>query len=167
MEIAAFFILTYIIVIFGLSRFVISHLNSRSENIPAEIPDDMERIISELKARSKNAGEFLSLGFNFIGDRYRSERFNTVLKSHYLFFTLEKAWPMSGYMPCTISNYLLTIFLAKSGFFRVEDIKKKHVFVNFVPHQYLRVRLADKWIDVDVGEKQRGMPIGKHLKWFG
>ena len=74
---------------------------------------------------------------------------------------------MSGYMPCPQTNYLLRIFLVKSGWFKDEDIKRKHIFVNFVPHQYLKVKIGDRWIDVDVGEKQRGLPLGRHLKYFG
>jgi len=29
------------------------------------------------------------------------------------------------------------------------------------------VKVDNKWLDVDVGEKYRGMLIGKHLKYFG
>ncbi|MFA6394289.1 MAG: hypothetical protein WCW25_05510 [Patescibacteria group bacterium] len=158
---------SYVFIVFGLSRFAIPHLNSRPEKIPDKISEDMENAINELRAGSKSAGEFLNLTFNYIGNKFRSERFNTILKFHYLFFPLEKVWPMSGYMPCTISNFMLTVFLVKSGYFKAEDIKKKHVFVNFIPHQYLKMKVGESWIDVDVGEKQRGLPIGKHLRFFG
>jgi len=74
---------------------------------------------------------------------------------------------MKSYLPCTISSYILRIFLVKSGWFREADVRRRHVFVNFIIHQYLQVKINDKWLDVDVGEKQRGLSIGEHLKYFG
>jgi hypothetical protein len=42
------------------------------------------------------------------------------------------------------------------------------VFVNFVIHQYLQVKVDNGWIDVDpAGTGIRGKPLGKHLSWFG
>jgi uncharacterized protein YggE len=49
-----------------------------------------------------------------------------------------------------------------------EDIKIKHTFANFVPHQYLQVKVAGVWIDVDpAGVGIRKKPLGTHLSWFG
>jgi len=157
----------YIIIVFILIRLFIPHFGFKCKSLPDKIPLEMEKVINELKSKAKSAGEFLALAYDYLGSKYRSERFNTVLKFHYLFKDLDEVWTRSGYLPCSQSNYIMKIFLTRSGFFRASDIKTKHVFVNFVPHQYLRLKINKQWIDIDVGEKQRGLPIGRHLKFFG
>lgn len=157
----------YIFIFFVLSRLVIPYLGFKEDKIPELIPEGMMDKINELKNQAKNQEQFLNLAYYYLGAKYRSERLNTFLKFNYLFMPLERAWRMNGYMPCTVNNYLLKIFLVKSGWFKEEDIRRQHVFVNFVPHQYLQVKINDKWLDVDVGEKQRALPIGKHLRYFG
>jgi len=160
-------ILVYFITVFGLLRLIIPHMGFGNEEMPAEIPIDMKKMIDELKVKAGSPRDFLELAYDFVGSRYRSERFSTIIKFNYLFFTLDRIWRMSGYIPCTQSSYILRIFLIKSGFFREEEIKRKHFFVNFIVHQYLQVKVNGEWVDVDVGEKQNGMKIGNHLKYFG
>ncbi|MFA4941118.1 MAG: hypothetical protein WC582_00770 [Patescibacteria group bacterium] len=167
MEIFFYLFAVYIIFSFFLSRFFVPHLSFWQSPVPETIPREMEETIEKLKTQSSSPKEFLELSFNYLGKKYHSERLATILKFSYLFKNLENVWVTNGFIPCTQSNFLLRIFLVKSGFFREDDIRRRHVFVNFVPHQYLQVKLDDKWLDVDVGEKHRGMPIGKHLKYFG
>ncbi len=157
----------YILTVFVLSRFFIPYLGFTEEKIPERLPAGMQAKIDELKLKAGSAEEFLGLAYDYLGGRFRSERFNTFLKFGYLFKTVEQAWRMSGYLPCTVSNRLLKIFLVKSGRFKEADIRRRHVFANFIIHQYLQVKVGGEWLDVDVGEKQRGMPIGRHLKIFG
>lgn len=167
LEVIFTIVVIYIIVVFILSRFFIPHLRFFKDKFPEKIPDNMEKVIIDLKAKANSNKEFLELAYNYIGNKYRSERFNTVFKFNYLFKPADEIWKMNGYIPCTQSNFLLRIFLVKSGFYKDKEIKKRHIFTNFALHQYLQVKVGDKWIDVDVGEKQRGLPIGKHLRHFG
>jgi len=127
----------------------------------------MVTVINQLKSKAKSQSEFLKLTYDFIGNRYRTGRFRTITKFHYLFKSADEIWPLPGFAPCQQSNYLLKIFLVKSGWFKIDEIKTKNVFLNFFLHQYLKVRVGSNWLDVDVGEKQKGMPLGKHLSWFG
>jgi hypothetical protein len=167
MEIFFYLFAVYIIFAFFLSRFFIPHLFFEQSPVPETIPREMEEAIEKLKTQSNSPKEFLEFAFNYLGARYHSERLATILKFSFLFVKLENVWTKSGFMPCTQSNFLLRIFLVKSGFFEEDDIRRRHVFVNFVPHQYLQVKINNQWLDVDVGEKYRGMPIGRHLKYFG
>jgi len=157
----------YFVLVFILSHLFIPHLGFDDDQVPEKIPADMLDMIKQLAEKAGSAQHFLELSYEFLGKKYRSERFNTVLKFNYLFKDLDQAWQASDYMPCTQSNFLLRIFLIKSGFFKDDDIKRKYVFANFVPHQYLQVRVNEQWINVDVGEKQRGLSLGKYLKYFG
>ena len=162
-----FVIIIYIFIVFILSRFVVPHLGFKDDKLSENITEDMREVINGLKSRANSKEEFLKLAYNYLGSRFRSERFNTFLKFHYLFKNLDDIWKMQGYMPCTQSSFLMRIFLIKSGFFKEEEVRKRHTFFDFNIHQYLQVNLGGKWVDIDIGEKQRGMPIGKRLKYFG
>ena len=167
MEILIIVAILYIVIVFGASYLFIPHLGFRPDPIPEEIPSSLKVKINELRTRAKTKQEFLELAFDYIGNKYHSERFNTFLKFNYLFKDLDDIFSRQGFIPCTQSNFLMRIFLIKSGFFKNNEIRRRHVFVNFVLHQYLQVKIDNKWIDVDVGEKCRNLPIGKHLKYFG
>lgn len=167
MPLIIFLVFLYIFTVFFLLRFFIPHLGFGEDKPPADLPAGMEEKIAELKAESAGAEEFLQKSFNFIGERYKTGRFNTVIKLHHLFKSVAAVWGEPGFMPCTQSNYFLRIFLVKSGFFKNKDIKKKHIFFNLILHQYLRVKVSGRWVDADVGEWHRGMKIGKHLRYFG
>ena len=160
-------IFVYFVIVFYLSRLVVPHLRFGPDPLPATIPPDLNKAIADLKSRARSKEEFLRLSYDYLGRRYRSERFNTFLKLAYLFDDADTIWRRPGYTPCTQSNHLMRICLVRSGYFTEQEIVKRHVFVNFVPHQYLKVKIDNQWIDVDVGEYQRGLPLGKHLGWFG
>lgn len=160
-------VIFYFLIVFFLSRMIVPHLGFVDDKIPEMIPDGIVKKIDELKKIAGSPEAFLKLTYEFIGSKYKSERLNTFLKINYLFKSADQIWNTEGYVPCTQSNYLLKIFLIKSELFNGNQIRRKHNMVNFCLHQYLQVKVIDRWFDVDVGEKQRGMPIGKHLKWFG
>jgi len=155
-------IIAYIIIVFGLSHLVIPHLGWKQDPIPEKIPDSLQKKIDELKDKAKNKREFLELVYNYLGDRYHSERFNTVLKISYAFKDLNWAWEREGFIHCQWANFLLKISLVKSGFFREDEIRKRHCFLNFVSHQYLQIKIDNKWVDIDVDEKHKGFKIGEH-----
>lgn len=162
-----YIILIYFFVVFVLSRFFVPHLELGSYRMPDKILAEMEKAIKELKNKANSKKEFLELTYDYLGGKYRHERMNTFLKFSYLFKSLDDIWPRQGYVPCTQGSFITEIFLIKSGFFKRDEVRRRCGFVNFCIHQYLQARIEDKWIDIDVGEKQRGMPIDKHLKWFG
>lgn len=167
LEIIFAIVVIYLLIVFILSRFVVPYLGFKDKQLPDKIPEDMQKAIEELKNKANSKNEFLELTYDFIGDKYKTGRLNVILRFNYLFKPVEKIWQASGFMPCTQNNFLMRIFLIKSGFFKENEVKRKHSFFNFNIHQYLQVNLGGKWIDIDVGEKQRGMPIGRHLKYFG
>ena len=60
------------------------------------------------------------------------------------------------------------VMLANSKFFKEDDIRFKYIFLNFVPHQYLQVKVGEKWIDFDpAGAGIRGKPLGTHQSFLG
>ena len=126
----------YVIIVFGASRFIIPHFGFGSDPVPEKIPDSMLEKIDELKIKANGSKEnFLELTYNYLGNKYHSERFNTVFKFHYMFKNLDDIWGRIGFIPCNQSNFLLKTFLVKSGFFREDEIRPRYAFLNFVPHQ--------------------------------
>ena len=160
-------VVLYFLLFFIIARFIIPGLGFWEGKIPDKISRGMQQKIAELKALSTSPSDFLNLTYDFLGGKYHAERLKTILKFNYLFMPLETIWLREGYLPCTQISYMTKIFLVKSGYFKEAEVRRKHTFVNFVLHQYLQVKIAGRWIDVDTGEKQRSLPIGKHLKFFG
>ena len=46
--------------------------------------------------------------------------------------------------------------------FSENDIKLKITVVNFNIHQYVRIKVDNKWVDVDMWGEKFGVPFGKH-----
>ena len=151
---------------FFVARFFVPHLGFWKSKLPDRIPQSMADKINELKRKSKSSSDFLRLAHEFLGNKYHTERLNTIFKFYYVFLDIDKVWEKSGFIHCTQSANMMRVFLAKSGLFREEDIKIKHTFASFTIHQYLQVKIDDKWIDVDVGEKNVGIPLGKHCRFW-
>jgi hypothetical protein len=81
---------------------------------------------------------------------------------------LAEIWNTKGFVYCTSINFIVYVLLANSKYFNVQDIKVRHVFLNFVPHQYLQVKVGGKWVDVDpAGAGIRNQPLGTHASFFG
>jgi hypothetical protein len=56
----------------------------------------------------------------------------------------------------------------KSGKARDNQVKLGYSFVWYVsPHQYLKVRVGEKWVAVDPWNYGRGAALGKYATGFG
>ena len=162
-----YLIIIYVILFFIVSRFVVPHLGFKTKEIPDRLPNGMEEKINEIKQTANNDKyKFLKLSYQFLGEKYQSNRVKTITRFNYLYWKLEIVWKHQGFIQCTQSSFVLRIFLIKSDLFKEGEVKRVHQFTNFVPHQYLNVEIDNKWVAVDVGEADRGMPIGKHLGYF-
>ena len=92
MVIFFYLVVAYILFIFVISRFVIPHLHFQEKKIPESIPASMMDKIYQLKNQAHGQEHFLELAHDFLGSRYYSERFNTLIKFNYLFKSLEEVW---------------------------------------------------------------------------
>lgn len=165
-------ITSYLLIVFVLSRLVIPHLGFKKDSLPKNIPVGWQKEIEFLKNKANNAEEFLFLTYNYLGQKYSYKsrpffrRFKIFPNFRTLFLGLDELYRRKGFMHCTQLNFLLCLFLINSGFFKEEDIRLKHVFVNFFIHQYAQVHLNNKWVDVDIFDYSNGLKIGEHLKTF-
>jgi len=135
--------------------------------IPEKLPKEMQQIADKLK-KSKSKEECLKKAYEILSKKYRGYKWRTYTRIHELFIgDVNKLWQKKGFMHCTNINYLLRIMLIKSGFFEDNDIRPKWTFVNFTPHQYLRIRLSkNKFVNVDIWGKPYGIKLGNHAQGF-
>jgi len=165
-------IISYIFVVFVLSRFIIPHLGYKKLPLPENIPVEWQKEIDLLKSKADSPEKFLDLTYNYLGEKYYSKsnsffrRLRTFTNFSTLFIGLDELYKRSGFMHCTQLNFLLRIFLVKSGFFKEEDIRLRHMFFDFFIHQYAQVKLSKHWLAIDIFDYSNGLKIGKHLKTF-
>jgi len=121
----------------------------RKAEIPENIPKTMQDVVYELK-KSKNNEEYLRKAYDILTKKYRGYHIRTYLRIFDLFISdVDKLWAKSGFLHCNHMNYLLRILLVKSGFFN--DIRLKWTLVWYIsPHQYLKINLGKKEIDIDI-----------------
>ncbi len=112
---------------------------------------------------------YLKMAFSFVLSRWYAVRYKAVTEFPKLFRKdVNIIWQQPGYAHCNTQNYILAVLLVNSKFFKPEDIEFKVVFLNFVPHQYIKVQVGDKIIDVDPAATSAGITtFGKRGSFFG
>lgn len=135
--------------------------------LPNTIPFDMENIIVGLRNLNSQE-ECLKEVYKVLSEKYRGFRIITYLRILGVFRKdVQFLWRQSGFMHCTNINYLFRVLLVKSGKFNEDDVRIRWTMIWCIsPHQYLQVRLNDKWIDVDVWGKSYGVEFGDHSYGF-
>ena len=141
---------------------IIPHL-FKKELIPRQLPKDMQRVVNTLKnVRSKE--ECLEKAYAIITKRFHGERIKTYTRFLDLFITnINELWKRKGFHHCTHLNYLLRTLLIKSKKFKEQDIKQKLTMLWYIsPHQYLKIKIKNTWIDVDPWGETYNTKIGEH-----
>ena len=137
------------------------------EPIPKKIPKDMQKVIDKLK-RCKSKEECLKKAYKIASSKYSKTRFMVYVVFWRNFWKdINKIWHHNGYIQCHVMNYVLRIMLVKSGWFSDKDIELKRTLVWYIsPHQYLRVRVGRKFINVDAHVAAFGVPFGEYAHGF-
>lgn len=169
LSIAAIVVTTYFLIVFVILRLITPFMGFWKPSLPKEMPEEIKKKVSELKTVSFNKQEYLKAAYNFVTKYWHAGRMDTVKYAPLAFRRNLKAILSSpGYAHCNTQNYILFLLLVESKFFKPEDITFHVVFFNFFIHQYLKVRVDGKWINVDpAGASIRGMPLGKRIALWG
>ncbi|MBU1000149.1 hypothetical protein KKE78_01990 [Patescibacteria group bacterium] len=78
-----------------------------------------------------------------------------------------KLWLQTGFMHCTHQNFLLRVLLIKSNWFPKEDIQLGYSLVwHISPHQYLKIKMNNKFIAADPWNHGFGIPLGYFATGF-
>jgi hypothetical protein len=156
----------YLIIVFFLSRLFVPHLGFGRARLPDKLPPEMRRAIRKLKKRASSRHDFVVKAYRLITGRYFGSRMKMITCVDYLFRNLNWVWVHPGFMPCPQQNFVLRLFLVKSGLFKEEEIKVRHNFFDFDLHQYLSVYVDGSWINLDPWSKFLGKQLGEHAVWF-
>ncbi len=160
-------LVTYVLAVFFFSRFFIPYLGFSKSALPAVLPRGMEKEILLLRKKARSKKHFLKVSYDYLGARFEGGRFRTFIFFHFMFKDLPYLWNKKGFVQCTILNHFLRIFLVRSGYFKDEEVRLRHTFLNFNIHQYVQVKINGSWVDVDVSWKKQGVPLGRHAFLFG
>ncbi len=166
-------IAVYFFIVFVVLRLVVPFMGFK-QNMPAvELPLEIKSKIAELENKSQNQLAFLQGIYDAVLSKtlhqWQHTRFKAAFYVPKLFVTnLADIWQTKGFIYCNAINFVGFAMLANSKHFTAKDIKVRHVFLNFVIHQYLQVKVGDTWIDFDpAGSGIRGLGLGHHASWFG
>ncbi|MCL5666479.1 MAG: hypothetical protein M1383_01790 [Patescibacteria group bacterium] len=166
-------IAAYFFLVFFVLRLVAPYMGFKRYALPENLPEEMRQKIAELENRTSTPSEYLQETYNLVLDKtlhqWKHGRLQAGIKLHRLFVKdLAEIWRTPKFVYCQAINCVVFALLAKSKFFTADDVKIRHVFLNFVPHQYLLVKINNEWIDVDpAGAGIRGNGLGSHAEWFG
>ncbi|MEK9181087.1 MAG: hypothetical protein AAB871_02540 [Patescibacteria group bacterium] len=157
----------YFFLVFFVARFFVPYLGFKKDMPRQDLPAEVMQKISEMENQAADQKAYLQLAYDFIIHKWTGGRFNVIFNFPKLFRNdIGKIWNQTGYAHCTTKNFILYTLLANSKYFKVDDIKIRHTFWNMVVHQYLKVKLGNRWVDVDPAAASIGnYPIGTH-GWF-
>ena len=159
------FALSYFVVVWIVIRLLVPHLGFNKSPLPEFLPQDFSAVIKQIDEESSDNFDFLQKVYEFVTSRYKGDRFKTVTNFWVAFE--EPINHKRGFMPCTGQNYLTRLMLVKSGRFKDADIEIKVFPLNFFIHQYLRVRVDGRWVDVDPWSSFLGLSLGQKISLIG
>ena len=157
--------LLYVLLLWVVGPYVIPF--ARKKPLPSRLPRQLEESVELLNKKSRTPYEYIVNARDLTLSVNHGGRFKAVGRVHLAFQReLSVLLRRRGFMHCTQLNHLMRILLAKSKFFSDDDIRLRTTVVNLFFHQYLQVRVAGQWYDVDLVGDWMGVPLGKHVWGF-
>jgi len=139
------------------------------KKIPKNIPRTMQTAIDKINKKTSSDLDFVKRSYELVNKRYTSEG-RGVFKHPLRLFgrDLKKIWKTKGFQPCDAQNYILRVMLIKSKRFSEKEIKTRYsTYYLTWPHQYLKIKIKNRWYEVDLWGADHKIPFGKHLKLTG
>lgn len=136
-------------------------------SIPEKVPESMLSLIDELK-ESSSKEECLKKVYNVLTHKYRGYRVKTFTRFPEVFMTdINRLWGKSGFLHCSNINYIARVLLIKSELFTEKDIQQKVSFIWYISlHQYLRVNVGERFINIDIWAHPYGTEYGNYAHGF-
>lgn len=135
--------------------------------IPFQLPQAMEEVIGFLQ-ESSDKEDCLRRAYGVMTVKYQGNRIKTLTKLLEIFRgDVGYFWNKNGFLHCTNINFLMRVVLVRSGFFSDDEIELKWTQIRFLsPHQYLKVKVSDKYVNVDVWGYVYGVGFGDFAHGF-
>jgi hypothetical protein len=169
LAIAAF----YFFLVFVVARLAAPYAEFSGLKPPRQVPEEIKAVIVDLEARATDQRSYLEAAYELVMDKAHHQWEHAPGKVPFhlpnLFIKdLGEIWRTKKFIYCYQINYLLYVLLTGSKYFKSADVRARHVFLNFVSHNHLRVDINGSWINVDpAGAGLRGKPLGTYLAGFG
>lgn len=158
-------LLAYVLVTFVLVPRIVP-LMGRSE-LPARIPQQLSEAAKQLASETRTKYELVQAAAYYLLSQNHGGRFSALMHARLAFEShVSKLLRREGFMHAHHLNYLLRILLVESGRIPNEDIRTRVTFFNFQAHEYLQVRIAGQWYDVDLAAEFFHVPLGRHAWGF-
>jgi hypothetical protein len=124
----------------------------------------LEKDIKKLKWDKLTKEQYARKSFDFVAERFKKVN-RCWLKFPWRNMFFNNMWKMKGKgLPCHMQNFFYQKLLLKR--FNKEEIKtiitqswEKGMAIHF----YSKIKLKEKWVDVDVWAKKWGVPFGKNV----
>lgn len=163
----------YFFTMFVLLRFLAPFMGFKQYQSKIQVTPEIRNTISELENKFGGQKVYLQAVYNLVLDKtlyqWKHTRFKAAVRLRRLFLKdLKEIWNTQDFVYCNGINFVTYALLVNSKFFTTKDVKVRHVFLNFVLHQYLQVKVGSEWVDVDpAGAGIRGFGLGHHASFFG
>lgn len=167
------FLAGYFFIVFVVLRLIAPFMGFSGYKMPQNVPLEVLQAVKDLENKTTNQQAYLEGVYKLVlyktNYQWKHTRFQAALRLNKLFVKdLQNIWSTQDFLYCTAINYLGFTMLVKSKYFKIEDIKVKYVFLNFVVHQYLQIKVGENWVDFDpAGAGIRGFNLGSHASLFG
>ncbi len=154
-----YILVAYIGIVWILARILVPHLGFSRQPLPTVLPESIQKKIDQFNTEATDDADFLSKAYGYVTATYQGSRVRTI--TNFLRAFENPIDHVPGFMHCTGQNYLLRLILVKNGRFQESDIRIKVVPLNLFIHQYLEVRVSERWVDVDPWSAFLNVPMGK------
>jgi len=132
---------------------------------PKKTPKEMGIIIKKLNKKRLNDLEFSKKVYEIVNKKYSSINTDFIRHPFRVFKNnIFSIWNTEGFQPCGNQNYIFKVILIKSSRFSEKDFKTRYNTHYIIwPHQYYKVRIKNKWYDIDLWGADHKIKFGKHF----
>lgn len=159
-------IATFLVPILTFPRMPIINFNILTK-LPKELKDEIKKL-----NKIKDDKKFVVRALNYLKKNFQTNSLLLFVRLHKHYYKEAHAiLKRKGFFPCHIQVFILRLLLIKSKRFKQEDVKVHYTFYSGIIHEYLKVKVKNKWINVDPWGYNKGVPFGKHtmgpiVDWF-
>lgn len=164
------FFLTYVLVVFVLSRLLVTAFGFRKKPLPKRLSKDLQKTVDSITGSTEQR---LEKAFHIITKKFYGESGKTYVRLGQLFWSdIGKEWEKGGYANCTKINYFFRLLLVKSKTVSDDQIKLHAVMYRYNIHQYIEIAtekgvmvfdLAFDYADIPFARKNDGW-WNRHFK---
>ena len=165
-------IFLWIIFAFAIPILTFPRMPIINFSLPVHLSPELQKEIKKLK-KIKDKKQVIIATLNYIKKNFESNSLLLFIQLHKHYYKKASAiLQKKGFWPCHIQVFILRLLLIKSRKFEQDDIQVHYTFYNGIIHEYLKIRVNNKWIiRADPWGYNKGVPfgyqsMGPFIDWF-